>query len=425
VNFTGRTLIRLPPGFYPCFFYINKQNCKHIYQDLPPMHHRIAVDRLRSLATRFPALLILGARQVGKTTLARQAFAGHAYIDLEDPRTREAWTEDPRFQLDSQGSRGLILDEAQAVPQVFAALRGAIDAERSARGRFVVLGSAQPALVRGVSESLAGRVGVLELDPLVAAETAAAEPDVARRWHRHWLCGGYPDAWAAGPDFRDWHEAYLRAYIERDLPQLGVAAEPLLARRLLTMLAHQHGGLLNVSNLAAALGVGHGKVARLIDAFEATFILRRLTPWFRNVGKRLTKAPKLYLRDSGMLHHLLDIGDPDQLASHPIRGASWEGFVLEDLMRREQLARPQSSFHFWRTAAGGEIDLLIDRGATRHAVEIKAGRASARHARHLGDMLDDADATDAWIIDQDTAPPGAINPRVRRCGFGDCSEWLP
>jgi hypothetical protein len=393
------------------------------------MHHRLAIGRLHSLAARFPALLILGARQVGKTTLARQAFADHAYIDLEDPRTREVWTEDPRFQLDSHAGRGLILDEAQAVPEIFPALRGAIDAERGAidarPGRFVVLGSAQPALVRGVSESLAGRIGMLELDPLVVSETAAADPDVARRWHRHWLCGGFPDAWTAGPDFRDWQEAYLRAYIERDLPQLGVAAEPLLARRLLTMLAHQQGGLLNVSNLAAALGIGHGRVARLIDAFEATFILRRLTPWFRNVGKRLTKAPKLYLRDSGMLHHLLDIGDPDQLATHPIRGASWEGFVLEDLLRRERLAHPQTQFHFWRTAAGGEIDLLVDRGERRHAIEIKAGRASPRQARHLGDMLADADAAEGWIVDQDRAPPGALNPAVRRRGFGDSTEWLP
>jgi hypothetical protein len=190
------------------------------------MYRRLSIDRLHALAARFPALLILGARQVGKTTLARQAFAGHAYVDLEDPRTREAWTEDPRFQLDSHAGRGLILDEAQAVPEIFAALRGAIDARRDVRGRFIVLGSAQPALVRGAAESLAGRVGVLELDPLVVMETAAADADVARRWHRHWLCGGFPDAYAAGPDFRDWQEAYLRAYIERDLPQLGVAAEP-------------------------------------------------------------------------------------------------------------------------------------------------------------------------------------------------------
>jgi predicted AAA+ superfamily ATPase len=389
------------------------------------MYRRLSIDRLHTLAARFPALLILGARQVGKTTLARQAFADHAYVDLEDPRTRETWTEDPRFQLDSHAGRGLILDEAQAVPELFAALRGVIDAQRDARGRFIVLGSAQPTLVRGAAESLAGRVGMLELDPLVVAETAAADSDVARRWHRHWLCGGFPDAYAAGPNFRNWQEAYLRAYIERDLPQLGVAAEPLLARRLLTMLAHQQGGLLNVSNLAAALGVGHAKVARLIDAFEATFILRRLTPWFRNVGKRLTKAPKLYLRDSGMLHHLLDISDPDQLAAHPIRGASWEGFVLEDLLRREQLAWPQSRFHFWRTAAGGEIDLLIERGAGRHAIEIKAGHASPRQARHLGDMLDDAATTEGWIVDQDTAPPGALNPTVRRRGFGDSVDWLP
>ena len=142
------------------------------------MYRRLSIDRLHALAARFPALLILGARQVGKTTLARQAFAGHAYVDLEDPRTREAWTEDPRFQLDSHAGRGLILDEAQAVPEIFAALRGAIDARRDVRGRFIVLGSAQPALVRGAAESLAGRVGVLELDPLVVMETAAADADI-------------------------------------------------------------------------------------------------------------------------------------------------------------------------------------------------------------------------------------------------------
>lgn len=390
-----------------------------------PMLQRLAIERLRFLAARFPAVVILGARQVGKTTLARQAFAAHAYLDLEDPATRELFAEDARFQLDSRAGGGLILDEAQAVPEVFAALRGAIDAERDARGRFVVLGSAQPALVRGVSESLAGRVGVLELDPLVVAETAAEDDNVARRWHRHWLCGGFPDAYAAGPEFREWHDAYLRAYIERDLPQLGIAADPLLTRRLLTMLAHQQGGLLNVSSLATALGVGQAKVARLIEVFEATFLLRRLTPWFRNIGKRLTKAPKLYVRDSGLLHHLLGISDPDQLASHPIRGASWEGFVIEDLLRRERLARPQTQFHFWRTAAGGEIDLLLDRGEQRHAIEIKAGHGNARQGRHLADMLTDADATDAWIIDQDPAPANAINPSVRRRGFGASAEWLP
>jgi predicted AAA+ superfamily ATPase len=389
------------------------------------MYPRLATDRLRNLAARFPAVAILGARQVGKTTLARQAFPDHAYVDLEDPRTGELFGDDPRFQLDQhRPGSGLIIDEAQAVPAVFAALRGAIDADRQARGRFVMLGSAQPTLVRGVSESLAGRVGLLELDPLTASETKATPP--LRSWRELWLCGGFPDALAAGADgFRDWHEAYLRSYVERDLPQLGITAEPILTRRLLTMLAHQQGGLLNVSNLAAALGVGHAKVARLLDVFEATFLLRRLPPWFRNVGKRLVKSPKTYLRDSGMVHHLLNIGRMDELDSHPIRGASWEGFVLEDLLRRERLAHPQTQPHFWRTAAGGEIDLLLDRGNLRHAIEIKAGRGTAHQARHLAAMMRDVEAQQGWIVDQGDAAETAINPSVSGVGVEKALGLLP
>lgn len=389
------------------------------------MYPRLATERLRALAARFPAVVILGARQVGKTTLARQAFPDHAYVDLEDPRTGELFADDPRFQLDQgRPHAGLIIDEAQAVPGVFAALRGAIDANRKARGHFVVLGSAQPTLVRGVSESLAGRVGLLELDPLTASETRTAAP--VRGWRELWLCGGFPDALAAGADgFRDWHEAYLRSYIERDLPQLGIGADPILTRRLLTMLAHQQGGLLNVSSLAAALGVGHAKVARLLDVFEATFLLRRLPPWFRNVGKRLVKSPKTYLRDSGLVHHLLNIGGLDELDSHPIRGASWEGFVLEDLLRRERLAHPQSQAYFWRTAAGGEIDLLLDRGNLRHAIEIKSGRGTGHHARHLAASMGDADAMRGWIVDQSSAEQTAINPSVTEVGVEQALGWLP
>lgn len=386
------------------------------------MYFRLAADRLRSLAGQFPAVLILGARQVGKTTLARLAFPGHAYVDLETPRLRELFAEDAAFHIRSRAGDGLILDEAQAVPDVFAALRGIIDEDRGRdrHGRFVLLGSAQPALVRGVSESLAGRVGILELDPLTPAETATGPEPLP--WPRLWLAGGFPDA--VRGDFREWQENYLRTYIERDLPQLGVAADPLLTRRLLTMLAHQQGGLLNVAALAGALGVGHARVARLLDVLEQTFLLRRLPPFFRNVGKRLTKSPKAYLRDTGLLHHLLNIGSPDELDAHPVRGASWETFVLEDLLRRERLARPFSQPFFWRTAAGAEVDLLFQRGDAVAAVEMKAGVGTARQARHLADALADVGATAGWIVDQGEGEE-ALNAAVRRRGFAADIHWLP
>lgn len=381
---------------------------------------RLAIDRLRSLAAQFPAVLILGARQVGKTTLARLAFPGHAYVDLETPRLRELFAADPVFQIGSRAADGIVIDEAQSVPAVFAALRGIIDAGRERRGAFVMLGSVQPSLVRGVAESLAGRVGILELEPLTASEARRGSPPLS--WQRVWLAGGFPDALTG--DFREWQEAYLRTYIERDLPQLGLAAEPLFTRRLLTMLAHQQGGLLNVASLAGALGVSYGKVSRALDIFEQTFLLRRLPPYFRNVGKRLTKSPKAYLRDTGLLHHLLNIGSLEELDAHPVHGASWETFVVEDLLRRERLAHPYSQAFFWRTAAGAEVDLLFQRGEAMHAIEVKAGVGTLRQARGLSEALPDIGAAAGWIVDQGDGNE-ALNANVRRRGFADDPDWLP
>jgi predicted AAA+ superfamily ATPase len=374
---------------------------------------RLLTPSLQAAAAAFPVLVVLGARQVGKTTAARAAFPQHRYADLEDPRTAERFHADARFELDQAGRHGLLLDEAQAVPQVFAALRGAVDADRRRMGRFVVLGSAQPALVRGVSESLAGRAAVLELDPLTAAEAASgADPSP---WQALWLKGGFPDALRG--DFRAWWEAYLRRLLERDLPQYGVSADALFMRRLLTMLAHQHGGLLNASALGLSLGVSHHTVMRHLDVLESVHLLRRLPPYFRNVGKRLTKSPKVYLRDSGLLHHLLNIGSAEQLDSHPSRGASWEGFVVEDLLRRERIAHPFAHGYFWRTAAGAEIDLLLDRGHERVAVECKAGRGDqARAVRTLREALPDVAADRAWIVDQ-AAGIEAVGANIARAGF--------
>jgi predicted AAA+ superfamily ATPase len=385
------------------------------------MFPRLLEPRLRAAALSFPVVAVLGARQVGKTTLARAAFPGHRYLDLEDPRTAERFRLDARFELDGAGDGGLILDEAQAVPAVFGALRGAVDAQRGARGRWIVLGSAQPALVRAVAESLAGRAAVVELDPLTADEAAHGVPGAD--WRSVWLKGGFPDALRG--DARAWWEAYLRLLLERDLPQYGVRADALFMRRLLTMLAHQHGGLLNASALGASLGVSHHTLLRHLDVLESVYLLRRLPPYFRNVGKRLTKAPKVYLRDTGLLHHLLNISSHEELANHPVRGASWEGFVIEDLLRRERDAHPASQAYFWRTAAGAEIDLVLDRGNERIAVEIKAGRGTdARALRTLREAMPDVNAQRAWVVDQ---APGSepLGQAIARTGFAQVVSGVP
>lgn len=388
------------------------------------MWNRLHLSGLRLLAGQFPAVLILGPRQIGKTTLARTAFPEATYLDLEQPALLRAFTDDPAFQLQQrlETTRGpLLLDEAQSVPALFSVLRGVIDADRRRHGRFILLGSAQPALVRQASESLAGRIGIVELDPITVVEAAPGTPK--RRWTEVWLRGGFPDALRG--DFRRWWEAYLRTYLERDLPQLGVSADPLFMRRLMTMLAHAQGGMLNASSLGAALGVSYHTINRHLDILEQTFLIRRLPPYFRNVGKRLVKAPKIYLRDSGLLHHLLNLSTLDEVRDHPVHGASWETFVLEDMIRREKLRHPHAQFYFWRTADGAEIDLVVERGRERVAVEIKAGRGGQDLAgRTLAKAMSDAGAQTGWIVDQ---APGIdpIRPGISRRGFAETPEWLP
>jgi predicted AAA+ superfamily ATPase len=264
-------------------------------------------------------------------------------------------------------------------------------------------------------------VGILELDPLTAREVQAGVPRLS--WQQVWLQGGFPDAVRGA--FREWWENYLRTYIERDLPHLGVSADPLLLRRILMMLAHAQGGLFNASQFGNALGISYHTVQRYIDILEQTFLVRRLPSYFRNVGKRLTKAPKVYLRDTGLLHHLLNINSHADLESHPIRGASWETLVLEDLIRRERLRFPHTQPYFWRTQAGAEVDLVLDRGSERVAIEIKVGRGDkVRTVRALEQAAHDIGTGTAWILDQgDGNEP--LRPRLQRRGWVDSLEWLP
>ncbi|MFN0060601.1 MAG: ATP-binding protein [Planctomycetota bacterium] len=386
------------------------------------MLERLATPRLLALWKKFPAVLILGARQVGKTTLAQMVFPKAAYCDLEEPQLRQLFLDDPTFQIEQrQRTEGLILDEAQFVPDCFASLRGIIDRDRKRNGRFLILGSSHPALIQHVAESLAGRVAMLDLDPLAVREIGGADPGV--RLPELWLRGGFPDAFAG--EFREWWEAYVRTYVERDLPQLGLNADPILLRRVLTMIAHCQAGLQNLSQLGKSLGVSYHTVERYVSLLEHSFLVRRLPPYHRNIGKRLVKAPKIYLRDTGLLHHLLNISTLDELENHPIRGASWETFVSEDLMRRERLAFPQSQFYFWRTATGDEIDLVIERGDQRFAFEMKAGSGKkSDFAAKLANAVKDTDSVAGWILDG-TREATPLLPNVECRGYLDAWNWLP
>jgi predicted AAA+ superfamily ATPase len=385
------------------------------------MYPRLATERLHRLARQFPAVVILGPRQVGKTTLAALAFPGLPRLDCEDPLTADLLRREARHAIAAREQGGLVLDEVQAVPGVFAVLRGMIDADRRSNGRFILLGSAQPGLVRGVSETLTGRAAMVDLSPLAACEARAAEP--SRSWRELWLKGGFPDA--LRDDHSAWWEAYLRSVLERDLPQYGLAADPVFMRRLLTMIAHAQGGIANASQLGSALGVSYQTVQRHLDVLERIFLLRRLPPYFRNVGKRLVKAPKLYLRDTGLLHHLLHIRTHEELEAHPVRGASWETFVIEDVLRREAVAHPDSGAYFWRTAAGAEADLVLERGDRRIVVEVKtAYGGSGRQLRVLREAMRDIGAARGWIVDQGEGIE-RLDQAIARAGFGEVVEGVP
>lgn len=334
---------------------------------------RAAEPRLKKLAAQFPAVIVLGPRQCGKTTLARHFVSGR-YFDLEKPSDRQVFTGDIEYAL-RQLQRPLILDEAQTLPELFPALRALIDESRHSQGRYYLLGSVSPELVRNISETLAGRVGVLELTPFLYPEIAGRR---GVRLETLWQRGGFPDAFLARDrsDWLGWQEGYARTFVERDIARHRLTLSAADVRRCMTMLAHAHGGLLNYSSLGRSLGYTYHTVQNLLDLLEGYFLVRRLAPWHANVGKRLVKAPKVYVRDSGLLHYLLGIEDLDALVTSPARGASFEGFAIEQIISIETLHRSGSGFYFYRTHAGAEVDLLIDRGQTRIGFEIKAGAST-------------------------------------------------
>lgn len=355
---------------------------------------RVQSERLRALLRAFPAVLVTGPRQCGKSTLARHALAGWTHVDLERPLDLDGVQADVEGFLEAN-PRALVIDEAQRLPELFPALRHRIDQGRG-RGRFVLLGSASPALLRSVSESLAGRVAIVELTPFLSSELAGTGHGRER-----WFWGGFPPVLALRQAAvrTEWLGAYVSTLLERDLPALGVALPARRLRQLWMMLTHVHGNLLNVSDLARSLGVSSHTVAGDLDVLEGAFMIRRLPPYFANVQKRLTKSQKLYVRDTGLLHHLAGLRHPRELATWPRRGSSFEGLVIEELvaLARNRLAQPE--VFFWRTQAGAEVDLLIVEGRRILPIEIKLGSSVGRHGlAGLRQCMSDLGLRRGWVV---------------------------
>ena len=337
------------------------------------MIRRRLITTLERHLRQFPAVALLGPRQVGKTTLARtfRPPAALHYLDLENPADLEKLA-DARGYLGALRGKLVVIDEVQRAPGLFQVLRGLID-ERSLggehAGQFLLLSSASIDLLRQSSESLAGRIAYLELAPFDVLETA---PETSERL---WVRGGFPRSFLAGDDAQSalWRENFIATYLERDIPQLGPRIPATTLRRFWTMLAHTQGGLLNAAQLARSLAVDGKTVANYLDLLEDLLLVRRLPPYHVNVGKRLVKSPKTYVRDSGLLHTLLRLEDREQLLGHPVAGMSWEGHVLEQLIAA---APARTGACFYRTAAGAEVDLVLELpGGERWTVEVKRGTA--------------------------------------------------
>ncbi len=337
------------------------------------MIERKSHKEIVTLLKQFPAVAILGARQVGKTTLAKQIAAAQKkttlYIDLENPLDVRRLA-DPYTFLTHNKDKFIIIDEVQTIPSLFAVLRSVIDEDRR-NGKFILLGSASPQLVKGVSESLAGRIAYRELSPINFTEL----PENISR-DKHWLRGGFPSALLAKNEkvSSEWLNSFIRSYVERDLSSLfGVDLTSNIISRLLSMLSHINGGVWNAEMVGRSLGITAPTVNRYVDFLEGAFLIQRLPAFYINTKKRLVKAPKIYIRDSGMLHRLSGVHSMISLKGHPVVGSSWEGYIVEQV---RQLTSRNIDMYYYRTQAGSEYDIILAKGIHPLAcVEVKLNNA--------------------------------------------------
>lgn len=370
----------------------------------------------------YPAVALLGARQVGKTTLARQIgdVRSAVYLDIERPSDRQKLT-DPEAYLSLHSQRLVILDEVQHMPELFPVLRSLIDEGRRAgqtTGRFLLLGSATGELLRQSGESLAGRVAYLELPSLQLPEVAEDQQN------RLWVRGGFPNSLLASNDSKslDWRQNLISTYLERELPSYGSRLPAQTLRRLWTMLAHLQGGLLDVSQLAKGLMIDAKTVHRYLDMLGDLMLLRKLPPWHSNLGKRLVKSPKVYVRDSGLLHALLGLATQDALLAHPVVGNSWEGFAIETLLNA---ASRDAQSGFYRSSNGAEIDLLMDvPGLGLMAIEVKKS-STAKPRRGFYSACEDLQPVQKFLVHGGVdGVPYPVGDGVMAVGLRHLALWL-
>lgn len=353
-------------------------------------------ERVLNRLELFPAVALLGPRQVGKTTLAKNIAADRrsVYLDLESPSDR-AKLSDPARYLEEHEDKLVVLDEVHRVPELFQTLRGLIDKGRRRgykAGRFLLLGSASMDLLRQSGESLAGRIAYVDLPPLGVLEVAKEECE------KLWVRGGFPDSFLADDDNHSmiWRDSFVRTYLERDIPALGPRIPSETLHRFWTMLAHCQGSVLNAAQLARSLAVDGKTIARYLDLMVDLLLVRRLSPYHTNTKKRMVKSPKIYVRDSGVAHFLLGIPNREALFGHPIVGSSWEGFVIENLIA---VAPDRTLPSFYRTSAGAEIDLILEfPGLTeKWAIEIKSGR-SVRPGKGFYNVVEDIQPDKTFVV---------------------------
>lgn len=387
------------------------------------MIQRGIIEQLQRGLGRQAAVVLIGPRQVGKTTLAREIAARQngVYLDLESPRDRSKLA-DPELFLSQFTDRLVVLDEIHRIPDLFQPLRGIIDeGRRSGKGigRFLLLGSASMDLLKQSGESLAGRVEYVDMNPLDCLEVPEGQDDRIRLWTR----GGFPDSFLAGSDEDSfaYRINFIRTYLEWDLPQFGPRIPAATLERFWTMLAHSQGGLLNASKLGGSLALTGRTISNYIELFSDLLMVRRLSSWNANTKKRLVKAPRVYVRDSGLVHALLGLETFEQMASHPVLGMSWEGFVIENLLA---LAPSRTHSGFYRTSAGAEIDLVMQLpGKTAPwAIEIKYG-LTPKPSRGFHEALGDLNAERAFVV-YSGAERYPLSEKVDAIGLRELGEIL-
>jgi predicted AAA+ superfamily ATPase len=364
--------------------------------DLQRYIHRQKEGDLLQALKYFPVAAVLGPRQCGKSTLAKYIVSKRKntiYLDLQRPSDLRKLT-DPELFFHTHRDKLICIDEVQIGPDIFPILRAEVDAERKP-GRFLLLGSASQDLIRKSSESLAGRIHYIELTPFTFCELVAEDPKYRSELLKIWRRGGFPESVLAPTDSISmiWREDFIRTYLERDIAQFGFSVAPQVMRRFWSMLAHYHGQPLNLSRLGQALGVTHPTIKRYLDILEQTYMVRSLRPYNANLKKRLVKSPKVYIRDSGVLHALLEIESMDALLGHPVVGFSWEGMCIEQIIA----AKPDWRASFYRTSSGEEIDLVLERGQKKLAFEFKASM-SPKVSRGFKSTLEVIQPDHTWIV---------------------------